>query len=80
MTMPLAKLDLLAGYGAGLRAGRRAAGRTRLDAVAFWLLDLHVAGVKWGVFLLAIMNGIFGTSFGLFFSAFVGSSSRRSTG
>jgi ABC-2 type transport system permease protein len=69
MTMPLAKLDLLAGYGAAfaLVAAVQAA---LVSAVAFWLLDLHVAGVKWGVFLLAISNAIFGTAFGLFFSAF----------
>lgn len=69
MAMPLAKLDLLAGYGAAfaLVAALQAA---LVSTVAFWLLDLHVAGVKWGVFLLAILNAIFGTAFGLFFSAF----------
>jgi ABC-2 type transport system permease protein len=69
MTMPLAKLDLLAGYGAAF-ALVAAAQAALVSAVAFWLLDLHVAGVKWGVFLLAISNAILGTSFGLFFSAF----------
>jgi ABC-2 type transport system permease protein len=69
MTMPLAKLDLLAGYG-GAFALVAAAQAGLVSAVAFWLLDLHVAGAKWGVFLLAISNAIFGTSFGLFFSAF----------
>ena len=69
MTMPLAKLDLLAGYGAAfaLVAAVQAA---LVSTVAFWLLDLHVAGVKWGVFLLAISNAVLGTAFGLFFSAF----------
>jgi len=69
MTMPLAKIDLLAGYGAAfaLLAAMQA---FFVSAVAFWLLDLHVAGVKWGVFLLAISNAVLGTAFGLFFSAF----------
>src|SRR5262245_34104115 len=46
MAMPLAKLDLLAGYGAAfaLVAALQAA---LVSTVAFWLLDLHVAGVKW---------------------------------
>ena len=69
MTMPLAKLDLLVGYG-GAFALLAAAQAALVSAVAFWLLDLQVAGARWGVFLLAIMNAIFGTSFGLFFSAF----------
>ena len=69
MTMPLAKLDLLAGYG-GAFALVAAAQAALVSAVAFWLLDLHVAGAKWGVFLLAISNAILGTAFGLFFSAF----------
>ena len=69
MTMPLAKLDLLAGYG-GAFALVAAAQAALVSGVAFWLLDLHVAGAKWGVFLLAISNAILGTAFGLFFSAF----------
>jgi ABC-2 type transport system permease protein len=69
MTMPLAKLDLLAGYGAAF-ALVAAAQAALVSAVAFWLLDLHVAGAKWAVFLLAILNAILGTAFGLFFSAF----------
>jgi ABC-2 type transport system permease protein len=69
MTMPLHKLDLLAGYGAAF-ALVAAAQAFLVSAVAFWALDLHVAGVKWGVFLLAIANAILGTAFGLFFSAF----------
>lgn len=69
MTMPLAKLDLLAGYG-GAFALLAAAQAALVSAVAFWALDLHVAGAKWGVFLLAISNAVLGTAFGLFFSAF----------
>ena len=69
MTMPLAKIDLLAGYG-GAFALLAAVQAALVSAVAFWLLDLHVAGAKWGVFLLAISNAVLGTAFGLFFSAF----------
>jgi ABC-2 type transport system permease protein len=69
MTMPLAKLDLLVGYG-GAFALLAAAQAALVSAVAFWLLDLHVAGAVWAVFLLAIANAILGTAFGLFLSAF----------
>src|SRR6266536_1675336 len=43
MTMPLAKLDLLAGYAAAF-ALVAAAQAVLVSTVAFWLLDLHVAG------------------------------------
>ncbi len=69
MTMPLAKLDLLAGYAAAF-ALVAAAQALLVSTVAFWLLDLHVAGAKWGVILLAIANAVLGTSLGLFVSAF----------
>ncbi|HEY7693428.1 MAG TPA: ABC transporter permease [Gaiellaceae bacterium] len=69
MTMPLAKLDLLVGYG-GAFALLAAAQAALVSAVAFWLLDLQVAGAVWAVFLLAIANAILGTAFGLFLSAF----------
>jgi ABC-2 type transport system permease protein len=69
MTLPLAKLDLLAGYAAAF-ALVAAAQALLVSAVAFWLLDLHVAGAKWGVILLAVGNAAFGTSLGLFVSAF----------
>ena len=69
MTMPLAKLDLLAGY-AGAFALVAAAQALLVSAVAFWLLDLHVAGAKWAVILLAVANALLGTSLGLFVSAF----------
>lgn len=69
MTMPLGRIDLLVGYGAAF-ALVAAAQAFLTSAVAFWLLDLHVAGAKWGVFLLAIANALLGTALGLFFSAF----------
>jgi ABC-2 type transport system permease protein len=69
MTMPLAKFDLLAGYGLafGLVAAVQA---TAVSLVAFGLLDLHVAGPRWVVVMLAIANAILGSALGLFVSAF----------
>ncbi len=69
MTMPLAKLDLLAGYAAAF-ALVAAAQAALTSVVAFWLLDLHVAGAKWAVILLAVGNAVLGSSLGLFVSAF----------
>ncbi len=69
MTMPLAKLDLLAGYGLafGLVAAVQA---TLVSIVAFGLLDLHVAGPRIVVVVLAVANSILGSALGLFVSAF----------
>ena len=69
MSMPLAKLDLLLGYGfafaavAALQAGLAA-------AVAFGLLGLDVHGSVSLVVLLAVMNAVLGMALGLFLSAF----------
>jgi ABC-2 type transport system permease protein len=69
MTMPLAKLDLLGGYGIafGLVAAVQA---SAVSAVAFGLLDLHVAGPRIVVVLLAVANAVLGSALGLFVSAF----------
>jgi len=69
MTMPLAKLDLLLGYGIAfaLVATLQA---LITGGVAFGLLDLHVAGSTWVVLVLAVANAILGMSMGLFVSAF----------
>jgi ABC-2 type transport system permease protein len=40
------------------------------SAVAFGLLDLHVAGSEWAVAGLAIANAVLGMALGLFVSAF----------
>ena len=69
MTMPLGKLDLLAGYAAAF-ALLAAAQAVIVSAVAFWGLDLHVDGAKWAVVLLAVGNAVLGSSLGLFVSAF----------
>ena len=69
MTLPLAKLDLLAGYAmafalmAAVQAGV-------VSAIAFTWLDLHTDGPVWAVVALAIGNAVLGMALGLFASAF----------
>jgi len=69
MTLPLGKLDLLAGYGIAfaLLAAVQAA---LVSAVAFGLLGLDVAGPRPVVAALAVGNAVLGSALGLFFSAF----------
>jgi ABC-2 type transport system permease protein len=69
MTMPLAKLDLLAGYGAAF-AVVAAVQASAVSALAFGALHLHAVGARWAVILLAIANATLGMSLGLFASAF----------
>ena len=69
MTLPLSKLDLLAGY--ALAFGLVAAVQAVITAaVAFGLLGLDVAGSVVVVVLLAVCNALLGMSLGLFASAF----------
>jgi ABC-2 type transport system permease protein len=69
MTMPLAKLDILLGY--GLAFGVVGTAQALItSAVAFGLLDLEVAGSTLLVIVLAIGNALVGMSLGLFVSAF----------
>ena len=69
MTMPLAKLDILLGY--GLAFGLVGTAQALITSgVAFGLLDLEVAGSTAIVILLAIGNALLGMSLGLFVSAF----------
>lgn len=69
MTLPLGKLDLLAGYGIAfaLLAAVQAA---LVSALAFGLLGLDVQGPRWLVAVLAVGNAVLGSALGLFFSAF----------
>ncbi len=69
MTMPLAKLDILVGYGLAF-ALVATAQAVITSAVAFGLLDLDVAGSPAVVMLLAVGNALLGMSLGLFVSAF----------
>jgi ABC transporter DrrB family efflux protein len=69
MSMPIGRLDLLAGYGAAFAAV--AAVQASITAgVAFGLLGLAVHGSVGVVVLLAIANALLGMSLGLFVSAF----------
>ena len=69
MTLPLAKLDLLAGYGLafGLVAGVQVAVTA---GVTFGLLEAAVAGSTLLVVLVAIADAVLGMALGLFVSAF----------
>jgi ABC transporter DrrB family efflux protein len=69
MTLPLSRLDLLAGYGLAF-ALAAAAQATLVTAVGFVLLDLDVAGEPWLVAVLAVGNAVLGSTLGLFCSAF----------
>ncbi len=69
MTLPLAKLDLLVGYGLAF-AFMAALQASLVSAIAFALLDLHSVGPIWVVVVLAIGNAILGMALGLFMSAF----------
>jgi ABC-2 type transport system permease protein len=69
MTMPLAKLDILLGY--GLAFGLVGTAQALITSgVAFGILDLSVVGSTGVVILLAIGNALLGMSLGLFVSAF----------
>jgi ABC-2 type transport system permease protein len=72
MSMPVAKLDLLSGY--GLAFAIVATIQALITAsVAFLLLGLDVEGSAGAVVALAIGNAVLGMSLGLFVSAFAGS-------
>jgi len=69
MSMPLAKLDLLLGY--GLAFAVVAAVQACVTAlVGFGLLGLDTAGPVWLVLVLAVANAVLGMALGLFLSAF----------
>jgi ABC-2 type transport system permease protein len=69
MSMPLAKLDLLLGYGLAfaLLAAVQAA---VTSTVAFWWLGVDTSGSVLAVAVLAIANAVLGMALGLFLSAF----------
>jgi ABC-2 type transport system permease protein len=69
MTMPLAKIDLLAGYGLafGVMALVQA---VAISFVAIVLLGLNVAGSTALVVVFAVLNALLGMAMGLFLSAF----------
>ena len=69
MSLPLAKLDLLLGYGLAF-ALLAVVQATIASSVAFGLLGLDVEGSIWLVFVFAVANALLGMALGLFLSAF----------
>lgn len=69
MTMPLAKLDLLLGYGLAFGA-LATAQATIVSLVSFGPLGLEVEGPAALVVAFAVLNALLGMAFGLFVSAF----------
>lgn len=69
MSMPLAKVELLAGYAIAF-AVLAVVQATTVSVVAFGLLDLRVDGPRPAVVALAVGNATLGMGLGLFVSAF----------
>jgi ABC-2 type transport system permease protein len=72
MTMPLAKLDLLGGYGVAFALVATVQALVT-SAVAFLLLGLDTAGAPALIIALAVLNAVLGSSLGLLASAFASS-------
>lgn len=72
MAMPIAKLELLAGYLLGFGCMALLQGAIT-SAVAFGLLGLETEGPVVVVVAIAVLNAIMGTALGLFVSAFASS-------
>jgi len=69
MSLPLAKLDLLLGYGIAF-AALAVVQATVTSLVAFGLLGLDSEGPAWLIVVLAVANALLGMALGLFLSAF----------
>ena len=69
MSLPLAKLDLLLGYGLAF-AAVAVVQATLTSVVGFGLLGLEAEGAVWGVVAIAVANAVLGMALGLFLSAF----------
>jgi len=69
MTMPLHKIDIVAGYAFAF-ALVAVVQATVVSLLALGLLGLDVAGPNWLVVVLAVANAILGSTLGLFVSAF----------
>jgi ABC-2 type transport system permease protein len=72
LTTPIAKLDILLGYGIAF-AIAAAVQAAIASALAFLLLGLDTAGPPWLVAVLAIGNAVLGMALGLLVSAFANS-------
>ena len=69
MSMPLAKIDLLLGYGLAFALVATVQASVTA-AVGFGLLGLDSGGPIWLVIVLAVANAVLGMALGLFLSAF----------
>jgi ABC-2 type transport system permease protein len=69
LTTPLAKLDLLFGYGLAFGVAATLQGAVATGA-AYWLLGLDTAGGAGLVVAIAVVNAILGVALGLLCSAF----------
>jgi ABC-2 type transport system permease protein len=69
MTMPLHKIDILAGYATAF-ALVAVVQATVVSLLALGLLGLDVTGPNWLVVVLAVANAVLGSTLGLFVSAF----------
>jgi ABC-2 type transport system permease protein len=69
MSMPLHKVDILAGYSIAF-ALLAVVQATLVSILAFGLLGLDAAGPKWLIVVLAVANAVLGSTLGLFVSAF----------
>jgi ABC-2 type transport system permease protein len=69
LTLPLARLDILLGYGIAF-AALAAVQATIVSLVGFGLLGLEVESSEALVVVLAVSNAVLGMALGLFFSAF----------
>jgi ABC-2 type transport system permease protein len=69
MSLPLAKLDVLAGYALAFALAALLQAAT-VSALAFGGLGLHVGGPRGAVAALAVANATLGMALGLFVSAF----------
>jgi ABC-2 type transport system permease protein len=69
LTLPIAKIDILLGYGIAFAAVATVQALL-VSLVGFGVLDLHAAHSTALVVLLALANAVLGMAFGLFVSAF----------
>jgi ABC-2 type transport system permease protein len=69
LTLPVAKLDILGGYGLAFAVVATVQGVV-VSVVGFGLLDLQAANPRGVVIALAVANALLGMAFGLFVSAF----------
>lgn len=71
MTMPVARVDFIAGYTVAFGAVA-AVQALVVSAATFWLFGLDVQGAVPMVLVVAVLDALLGTALGLFMSAFAG--------